>query len=143
MACLQEVSTPAGQLAYATPEQLASKGLTEEDRAPAKLLAKPPTQLLTPVEELCDAFWSGSEWGKGQVRQLEQQPFDPSTGSRSALTKQRYANGWFKLMKLTLKRQVRWRGCPAASTGAMASCQRSRAAWLHHLNAVCCPHTPA
>ena len=52
-----------GQYAYATPALLAAKGLTEADREPARLLAAPPTALLTPVEDMERAFWQGTQVG--------------------------------------------------------------------------------
>lgn len=60
---LQEVTTPVGQYAYAAPALLAKKGLREEDREPVRLLAAPPTSLLTPVEDMEAAFWKGTEVG--------------------------------------------------------------------------------
>eukprot|EP00887_Chlorella_sp_A99_P006759 scaffold3.g6759.t1 len=105
---LQEVSTPAGQLAYATPAQLAAKGLTEADRAPAVLLERPPTALLTSMEELSQAFWTRSKWGQEMRAQLDDAPFDPARGSPHALARDRFASGWGRLMGLVLERgQIR------------------------------------
>ncbi len=49
---MQEVTTPLGQMAYATPALLSAKGVPEERRRPGALLAAPPKQLLTTVEEM-------------------------------------------------------------------------------------------
>eukprot|EP00887_Chlorella_sp_A99_P006644 scaffold3.g6644.t1 len=103
---LQEVSTPAGQLAYATPELLAARGLTEGDRDPERLLLKPPTALLTPVAELAAAFWERSPAGRGMLEALRERPYDPATGSPSVLTRARFANSWGKVMRLVLAREM-------------------------------------
>ena len=53
---LQEVTTPLGQLSYATPALLEAKGVPEERRRPEALLAAPPKDLLTHVEEVAGGW---------------------------------------------------------------------------------------
>ena len=55
----QEVTTPVGQLAFATPELLAARGVPEERRRPEALLASQPKALLTPVEEIAGGRGQG------------------------------------------------------------------------------------
>lgn len=62
---LQEVTTPVGQYAYATPALLAKRGLTEAARDPLRLLTHPPKDMLTPVEEMEAAFYKGTQVGGG------------------------------------------------------------------------------
>jgi hypothetical protein len=49
---LQEVTTPIGQLSFATPELLAAKGLPAEAQQPAALLTAKPKSLLISIEEI-------------------------------------------------------------------------------------------
>lgn len=50
------MTTPLGQLAYATPKLLEAKGVPEARRTPEALLAEPPKQLLTSVNELAGGW---------------------------------------------------------------------------------------
>lgn len=103
---LQELSTPIGQLTYATPALLAASGLTPPDQDPGALLAQPPAQLLVPVHEMAERFWGGSEWGQA-MRQRTAEAGRAQEGGASALPRHgRYFNRWWLLLGLTLKCQV-------------------------------------
>lgn len=103
---LQEITTPAGQLAYATPSLLGRLGLAPSERDPAAILAAPPTQLLVPLGAMRDQFWLRSSWGVKMLCQLEQEPFDPDTGPPGALYHDHFANGLGYLTRLVVLRQV-------------------------------------
>lgn len=49
---LQEVTTPAGQLTYATKALLEERQVPESLRNPRQLISQPPTTLLTPVADI-------------------------------------------------------------------------------------------
>ena len=102
----QEITTPAGQLAYATPSLLSRHGLAPSDRDPAAILEAPPTQLLLPLGAMRDQFWLRSSWGVEMLRKLEEEPFDPETGPPGALYRDHFANGLGYLTRLVVLRQV-------------------------------------
>ncbi|KAL4427934.1 hypothetical protein ABPG75_002023 [Micractinium tetrahymenae] len=104
---LQEVTTPVGQYAYASPALLARKGLIEADRDPIKLVTTPPKELLTPVEEIESSFWEQTKWGQEARDQLANRPFNPEDGLPNALHKTRYASSGLRLTGLVLQRQFR------------------------------------
>ncbi|GAB4819215.1 hypothetical protein N2152v2_006261 [Parachlorella kessleri] len=101
---LQEVTTPLGQLSYATPELMKAKGVAEDLRTPEALLAAHPRGLLTPIEEIASAFWTKNEWGTSTMNQLEKRPFNRAAGSPQALFTTHYANSIAYLTKLVFKR---------------------------------------
>lgn len=104
-----------GQLAYATPELLAAHGLREDDRAPRRLLACPPSRLLLGVPGMAAAFREGGR-GRAELEELERRPFDPALGSAHALAPARRAAcrggggggaTWCRLALLVLAREAR------------------------------------
>jgi hypothetical protein len=101
---LQEITTPVGQLAYASDALLASKGIDPGRRDPASLIADPPQELLIPVADMVDAFWVKSAAGQAMLSELEVAPTDTPAG-RSALASSKYANGAWVMTKLVLLRQ--------------------------------------
>ncbi|KAI3428353.1 hypothetical protein D9Q98_006733 [Chlorella vulgaris] len=103
---LQEVTTPVGQFAYATPALLERKGLAEKDRDPLTLLTNPPKALLTPVEEMEESFWRHTDSGKSMLDQLDNHPFDPESAPPGSLAKTRYGNSYLRLTQLVFLRQV-------------------------------------
>jgi len=68
--------------------------IAEADRAPAALLAAPPTRLLTDVEEMQNVFWSGTAYGQAMLRQLEHAPSQPTKQSARAVQTAPYGNRW-------------------------------------------------
>lgn len=64
------------------------------DRAPAALLAAPPTKLLISLEQMQRAFWEKTAHGQGILHQLEHAPFEPTLQSRRALQTAPYGNRW-------------------------------------------------
>ncbi|KAL4434347.1 hypothetical protein ABPG75_000788 [Micractinium tetrahymenae] len=104
---LQEVTTPAGQWLYADAELLKAGGLTEADRAPAALLAAPPTKLLVSLEQMQRAFWEQTAYGQGILHQLEHAPFEPTPQSRRAVQTAPYGNSAWVLVREVVRRQLR------------------------------------
>lgn len=66
----------------------------EEDRAPAALLAAPPTKLLISLEQMQQAFWEQTAYGRGMLHQLEHTPVEPTPESRRAVQTAPYGNRW-------------------------------------------------
>ena len=64
---LQEVTTPVGQLAYATPALLEQRHIPERLRDPMALLSKPPTDLLLTLEAISGKLACASAWGVAAV----------------------------------------------------------------------------
>ncbi|KAL6777130.1 hypothetical protein ACKKBF_B20305 [Auxenochlorella protothecoides x Auxenochlorella symbiontica] len=100
---LQEVTTPAGQLTYATKALLEERQVPESLRNPRQLISQPPTTLLTPVADIADAFWRGTEWGQDMLARLDSGK--PGKGAAEPLPTTRYANSWVFLAGMVLKRQ--------------------------------------
>eukprot|EP00887_Chlorella_sp_A99_P001837 scaffold19.g1837.t1 len=80
---LQELSTPIGQLQYATPALLADKGLGPADQDPQRMLQQPPIKLLVSAKasagpgaarderaDMAACFWERSELGQAMMRRL-------------------------------------------------------------------------
>ena len=102
---LQEVTTPVGQLTYASPALLEEHGLTESDRSFEKMTDDPPKALLVSVDEMAEAFWSTPS-GKVIDEQLTSKPFDRSRGNPNSLARTHFARSGITLSMLTLKRQM-------------------------------------
>jgi hypothetical protein len=66
--------------------------LPEEDRAPAALLAGPPTRLLTSVEEMQRMFWGDTLAGQATLHQLANAPFQRTPTSDRAVQRAPYGN---------------------------------------------------
>ena len=103
---LQEVTSPLGQLTYATADLLARSGVPAQLREPARLLARPPTRLLVPLEAVSEAFWERSEPGRAMRAALDAPPPDAATAHPGALATARYAKPWGQLTMLVLRRQL-------------------------------------
>lgn len=90
---LQEVTTPLGQLAYATPEL----------RSKRRAVVPGVGDLLVSVEELNDTFWNDTTWGQAIMKELEMdaavEPKDPN-----ALSRTKYAKTRLRLTWLVMKR---------------------------------------
>jgi ABC-type multidrug transport system ATPase subunit len=102
---LQEVTTPLGQLTYATPGLLDKHNVPAILRDPAQLLVQPPKQLLISVDAISEAFWN-SPHGLSMRNQLEKEPFKPENGNPAALARTHFANSGFSLAMLALRRQM-------------------------------------
>lgn len=102
---LQEVTSPVGQLLYASSSLLAQHGLSEADKDFDKIMQSPPQKLLVDVEHMKNAFWN-TETGKGMMQQLEEHPFDRATGNPHSLARQEYARSGILLSWFALKRQM-------------------------------------
>jgi len=102
---LQEVTTPLGQLTYATDTLLNEHNVPAALRDPAQLLVQPPKKLLISVDAISEAFWNSSHGGIIRT-QLEKDPFKPENGNPAALARSRFANSGLKLGVLALRRQM-------------------------------------
>lgn len=102
---LLEVTTPVGQVMYASPETLDSFKVPSHYRSPARLLVRPPKRLLVPVSKISASFWE-TEYGKDMKQQLEEAPFDPKDANPSALARSHYARSGLLLALLALRRQM-------------------------------------
>ncbi|KAL4527487.1 hypothetical protein Ndes2526B_g08823 [Nannochloris sp. 'desiccata'] len=102
---LQEVTTPLGQLTYATAALLDEHNVPAVLRDPAQLLVQAPKQLLISVDTISEAFWNSSQ-GVIIRTQLEKDPFKPENGNPAALSRAHFANSGMKLAILALRRQM-------------------------------------
>jgi ABC-type multidrug transport system ATPase subunit len=102
---LQEVTTPLGQLTYATDTLLDEHKVPVVMRDPAQLLVQTPKQLLISVDAISEAFWK-SPHGTRIRTQLDSDPFKPENGNPAALSRSRFANSGVKLAILALRRQM-------------------------------------
>ena len=102
---LQEVTTPLGQLTYASAALLDEHRVSEEMRDPVKLLTRPPKKMLISVDSMSAEFWTNTTHGAAMKRQLETAPFDPATGNPAALARTHYARSGAHLAMLALRRQ--------------------------------------
>lgn len=74
----------------ASPAPAARWHYAEEDRAPQALLAAPPTQLLTSVEEMQRVFWEETDQGHGMLHQVPRLQLHVSwMGGRLSLARKR------------------------------------------------------
>jgi ABC-type multidrug transport system ATPase subunit/ABC-type multidrug transport system permease subunit len=102
---LQEVTTPLGQLTYASEKLLDEYNVPAVLRDPAQLLVQPPKQLLISVDKISEAFWNSSH-GIGMRTQLDKEPFKPESGNPAALARTHFANSGMNLAMLALRRQM-------------------------------------
>ena len=102
---LQEVTSPVGQLTYASLDLLKRHGLSDEDRQFEKLMENPPKTLLVSVDEMKDAFWK-TEVGKGMMLQLVEYPFEKGRGNPNSLARTEYARSGLLLSWFAFKRQM-------------------------------------
>ncbi|KAK2076776.1 hypothetical protein QBZ16_005002 [Prototheca wickerhamii] len=105
---LQEVTTPLGQMSYATDELLHRFGIPVSVRDPVKLLRDPPARLLVSVAELARAFWVDTEEGRGMLAAVEAEDKGKhrASGASSSFSRRRYANGVVHLVRTLFRRQV-------------------------------------
>mmetsp|Transcript_4643 Transcript_4643/g.13342 ORF Transcript_4643/g.13342 Transcript_4643/m.13342 type:complete len:1521 (-) Transcript_4643:659-5221(-) len=108
---LQEVTTPKGQLTFATPQLRKSCGLQDltghasaADAITAEFQAS--KELLVSVDEIGDAFWE-TERGRTMRDTLDNHPFDKSKGHPEALPKARYAMPFVEAAAHVTMRQLR------------------------------------
>eukprot|EP00889_Picochlorum_renovo_P001436 jgi/Picre1/28466/NNA_003870.t1 len=94
---LQEVTSPIGQMIYASPALLEVHGFTEADREFEKLMKNPPKDLLVGMNEIRQVFWE-SEQGRTMMDQLENHPFDRARGNPNSLARTQYARSGLLLM---------------------------------------------
>lgn len=102
---LQEVTSPVGQLLYASPALLSQHGLSESDRDFETIMRSPPENLLVDVDSIKDAFWQ-TETGQAMKMQLEKHPFDRALGNPHSLARNEYARSGLLLSWFALKRQM-------------------------------------
>ena len=102
---LQEVTSPIGQMIYASHALLEEHGITEADREFETLMKNPPKTLLVGIEDIRHAFWE-TEAGKAMMDQLENHPFDPARGNPNSLARTEYARSGLLLSWFTFKRQL-------------------------------------
>lgn len=102
---LQEVTSPIGQMIYASPALLEEHGFTEADREFEKLMKNPPKDLLVGMDEIRQIFWE-SEQGRTMMDQLENHPFDRARGNPNSLARTEYARSGLLLSWFAFKRQI-------------------------------------
>ncbi|KAI8105725.1 hypothetical protein M9434_000307 [Picochlorum sp. BPE23] len=102
---LQEVTSPIGQMIYASPALLEAHGFTEADREFEKLMKNPPKDLLVGMNEIRQVFWE-SEQGRTMMDQLENHPFDRARGNPNSLARTQYARSGLLLSWFAFKRQI-------------------------------------
>lgn len=81
---LQEVTTPSGQLEFASPALLKQKGIDRDAVEPGALRG-----FLIPIDDVVNAFWQ-TDAGR-RMQELIDTPYDKSTMHPQALTKTRFA----------------------------------------------------
>ncbi|BDA47962.1 ABC transporter G family member 36 [Coccomyxa sp. Obi] len=96
---LQEVTTPKGQLLYASEKLRAERGL---DRKGKEALGS--GRLLVGCAEISAAFWD-TPWGRAMRDELDNKPFRPEDGHPSALPKKAFALTWWQAVGVLLNRQ--------------------------------------
>lgn len=101
---LQEVTTPLGQMSYASDALLAKHGIPISVRNPEKLIRDPPDRLLVPVEDLAVAYWTNTATGRQMLEETEV-PFQDKT-SEAPFPRSRYANGIVYLTGRLFRRQA-------------------------------------
>lgn len=101
---LQEVTTPVGQLLYASDSLLERHNIDPSMRDPTKMLADPPKKLLVPLEDFETAFWQ-SNYGQTMRHQLDHAPVEAARTNPTALSRTRYARSGLALAMVTMKRQ--------------------------------------
>ncbi|GBF90608.1 ABC transporter G family member protein [Raphidocelis subcapitata] len=106
---LQEASTPAGQLAYATDELRASRGLPPRGADEELALARTsqPATMLMPVSELAARFRTENPHGIEQQRELAAGPFPKSASHPAALPTTPFALSASAAARLVLRRQLK------------------------------------
>ena len=102
---LQEVTTPLGQLAYATDATLDKYNVPAKLRHPTHLVGRAPRTLLTSVDEIAAAFWASSH-GKEMRLQLDKTPCQPQNSNPAALARTHYARSGIRLAVVALRRQM-------------------------------------
>ena len=102
---LQEVTTPLGQLAYATDATLDKYNVPAKLRDLSVSVGQPPTNNLISVNEIAAAFWASPQ-GREMRHQLDAAPFDASKGHPRALARSHYARSGIQLAQIALRRQM-------------------------------------
>lgn len=102
---LQEVTSPVGQLLYASAGLLEQHGLSEADRDFERIMQSPPQDLLVSIDCIKDAF-RRTDAGKAMLLQLEEHPFDRASGNPHSLARDEYARSGVLLSWFALKRQL-------------------------------------
>lgn len=102
---MQEVTTPVGQMTYASGSLLEAHGLKEEDRSFEELTRNPPKKLLMSVSDIENEFRKTS-FGRVMMDQLTKKPFDAARGNPNSLARARFSRSGWTLSKLTFKRQM-------------------------------------
>jgi ABC-type multidrug transport system ATPase subunit/ABC-type multidrug transport system permease subunit len=103
---LQEVTSPIGQLMYASSALLKKHGLTEEDRSFEKLVSNPPSSLMISTKDIHKAFWESTESGKTMMSNLKDHPFSKSQGNPHSLARTQYAKSGIRLSWYAFRRQM-------------------------------------
>ncbi|CAL8463057.1 g2591 [Coccomyxa elongata] len=96
---LQEVTTPKGQLLYASEKLRAERGLGRKGKE-----ALGDGRLLVGCAEISAAFWD-TPWGRAMRDELDNKPFRPEDGHPSALPKKAFALTWRQAVCVLLDRQ--------------------------------------
>ncbi|KAK9907686.1 hypothetical protein WJX75_008105 [Coccomyxa subellipsoidea] len=96
---LQEVTTPKGQVLYASDELRQQRGLDRKGKA-----ALSSGRLLVSCEEISAAFWD-TQWGRAMRDELDHKPFRPEDGHPAALTRKAFALTWWQAVGVLLDRQ--------------------------------------
>ncbi|WIA42005.1 hypothetical protein OEZ86_009302 [Tetradesmus obliquus] len=96
---LLEITTPAGQLEFA------SKQLVAAVQANTGSMAGPSGMLLS-LDQMASTFWSESSAGNAMVQQLSE-PFDPLMSHPAALEKRRYALSPLQAIAVCTRRQAK------------------------------------
>lgn len=102
---LQEVTTPLGQLNYATEALLDDHKVPLAMRDPSVFLTSPPKKLLVTIDEIANAFWL-SDAGRAMQAMLDASPDKPTPKGTRALAHSHFAKSGVRLAVLALKRQM-------------------------------------
>ncbi|DBB03271.1 TPA: hypothetical protein ACH3X3_010666 [Trebouxia sp. C0006] len=122
---LQEVTTPKGQVLFATDElkkkvgiptkaEWASRyGAPMEGPAPPGVPEYDPllgagqynSKMMMEVGEISEAFWRETPWGKAMRDELKNHPYPKEKGHPEALTTSESALTWYQALKVVSRRQ--------------------------------------